>query len=151
MAYRSGHRPRIVVGVDGSDSSVEALRWAAGQARLTGATLCVVTAWDYPEHATPFGIVPELPITFDPIEEARLALDTLVEEVLDAHPGIIVLRDVVHGAPAPVLLEYAQDAELLVVGRSGRGALAGALLGSVSGRCVTHASCPVAVIRRTEN
>jgi nucleotide-binding universal stress UspA family protein len=151
MADGSGHESRVVVGVDGSDSSVEALRWAARQARLTGATLCVVTAWDYPEHATPFGIVPELPATFDPVEKARLALDALVGEVLDSDPGIVVVRDVVHGGPAPVLLEYAQGAELLVVGRRGRGALAGALLGSVSGRCLTHASCPVAVIRRPEN
>ncbi|HUY21173.1 MAG TPA: universal stress protein [Acidimicrobiales bacterium] len=139
--------PTIVVGVDGSDSSVVALRWAARQARLAGAALSVVAAWDYPEHPTPFGIVPDLPASFDPVDATRQALDALVENVLGADPGIDVRCTVMHGAPAPVLLDAAKAAQLLVVGGRGRRSLTGALLGSVSRHCVTHAPCPVAVIR----
>jgi len=149
MRQETGHEPRIVVGVDGSSSSVEALRWATRQARLRGAILSIVTAWDYPEHPTPFGIVPDLPIGVDPMEASRRALGTLVDEVLGADPGIVVDCHVVHGAPTPVLLESARGAELLVVGSRGRGTVSGALLGSVSLHCVTHASCPVAVVHVT--
>ena len=147
MDHGTTPAPTIVVGVDGSASSVAALRWAARQAERCGATLSVVAAWDYPERPTPFGIVPDLPATFDPVDATRHAVDALVADVLGADPGIDVRCTVVHGAPTPVLLGAAQGAELLVVGSRGRGSLAGALLGSISAHCVAHAPCPVAVVR----
>jgi nucleotide-binding universal stress UspA family protein len=144
MAERASQSRRIVVGVDGSDASVAALRWAAHEAGLRGATLSVVTAWDYPQHRTPFEIVPDLPPTFDPVEVARRALDKLVNDVVGRDPGIVCRVE--PGAPTTVLLEFAQDAELFVVGRSGLGAVAGAMLGSVSSHIVTNAPCPVTVV-----
>jgi len=138
---------KIVAGVDGSESSIAALRWAARQAELTGATLHVVTAWSYPEHPTPFGIVPDLPLSADALSDARQKLVEVVGAELGGHVGITVHTEVVHGNAAPVLLDAARDADLLVVGSRGQGAFAGMLLGSVSEHCVRHATCPVVVVR----
>ena len=136
----------IVVGVDGSDGSLEALRWAAGQARLAGASLHVVTAWAFPEHGTPFGIVFDLTSVADPIAHAREALSRAIAATLGDHEGIEVRADVLPGDEAPVLLDAARDADLLVVGSRGRGAFVEMLLGSVSEQCVRLARCPIVVV-----
>lgn len=136
----------IVVGVDGSKGSLQALRWAAAQAQLTGASLHVVTAWAFPEHGTPFGIVFDLVSVADPTALAREALERAIFDTLGRHEQIEVRAEVITGDEAPVLLEAARDADLLVVGNSGRGAFAGMLLGSVSEKCVRHAPCPIVVV-----
>lgn len=133
----------IVVGVDGSEPSKEALRWAARQARITGSTLHVVAAWEWPVS---WGWSPPYPANFDPERDTRQALETTVEEVLGR--DIDVRMMVREGRPAPVLLDAAANAELLVVGSRGRGEFAGMVLGSVSEHCVHHASCPVVVVHR---
>jgi nucleotide-binding universal stress UspA family protein len=138
---------KIVVGVDGSESSIGALKWAARQAELTGATLHVVTAWAFPEEPTPFEIVPHLPLGPDRLAEPREELDKTIVAVLGSHPSITVIPEVRSGHVVPVLLDAARDADLLVVGSRGRGAFAGMLLGSVSEHCVHHARCPVLVVR----
>ena len=134
----------IVVGVDTSDSSKEALRWAARQAELTGARLRVVIAWEIPTMA----FWAPLPEGLDLAKDAREALDKTLEEVLGPEPKVSVSTVVVEGHPAPVLLEQSGDADLLVVGSRGHGEFTGMLLGSVSEHCVAHASCPVVVIRQ---
>ncbi len=139
---------KIVVGVDGSEPSIEALEWAARQAGLTGATLDVVTAWAFGEEPTPFGIVPPVLSEGDPLAEARIKLDELVAGVRRRHNLIKVRPVVVRGHAAAVLEEEARDADLLVVGNRGRGALVEMLLGSVSEHCVRHAACPVVIVRR---
>ena len=138
---------KIVVGVDGSEPSIEALEWAAHQAELTGTTLDVVTAWAYGEEPTPFGIVPAVLPEGDPLAEARSKLDELVGAVRRRHNLIAVRAVVVRGHAASVLLEDSQNADLLVVGNRGRGALVEMLLGSVSEHCVRHAVCPVVIVR----
>ncbi|MGD0321176.1 MAG: universal stress protein [Acidimicrobiales bacterium] len=135
---------RIVVGVDGSASSKEALKWAARQAELTGAWLVVVTTWRY--H-TSLGWVAPYPADFDPEADARHALDANIEEVLGPSPSVEVRTEVVEGHPALVLVETSKGADLLVVGSRGYGGFTGMLLGSVSEHCVTHAHCPVLVMR----
>ena len=80
----------IVVGVDGSEPSLKALRWAAEQARLTGATLRVVTTWEVP---TGTGWVPTFPVDYDPEAVAGQALDEAVIETLGADPDVAVERD----------------------------------------------------------
>lgn len=134
----------IVVGVDGSDSSKDALRWAAQQARVIGAELRVVTTWEYP---TSFGWAPAYPSDWDPQTDASKALSEVIDEVLGRDPGVPVRIDVTEGRPAPVLIERARDAVLLVVGSRGHGAFAGMLVGSVSEHCVSHSPCPVVVVR----
>jgi nucleotide-binding universal stress UspA family protein len=139
-----GADPRIVVGVDGSRSSCQALRWAARQAKLTGASLEVVACWEFP---TAYGWVPQYPAGFDPSGDARRALEGTVAEVLGEDPGVEIGLSVVEGHAAPVLVEAARGATLLVVGSRGHGGFTGMLLGSVSEHCVSHAPCPVTVVR----
>ena len=137
---------RVLVGVDGSESSIRALRWAARQAGFMGAALEVVTVWTFPEHAAPLGIVPQVPWPEEMLVVAQDELDKLVDRVLPERDPHQVHAHVIGGSAAPVLLEAAQDADLLVVGSRGRGTVAELLLGSVSERCMRHAKCPVVVV-----
>jgi len=137
---------RVVVGVDGSEPSLRALRWAARDAELTGAVLDVITVWTFPEHAAPLGLVVRVPWPEDVMAQARQALDALIERELPGWDSQRVHAQVIRGSAAAVLLEAARDADLLVVGSRGRGAFADLLLGSVSERCVRQAPCPVVVV-----
>lgn len=135
-------RPVIVVGVDGSESSRDALRWAARQAKVTGADLHAVTAWHLPE------IYAYEPRDYE--ADARKALDHAVEQALGPDPGVPLVTRVVLGDPAPVLIDASRGAQLLAVGSHGHGGFVGMLLGSVSQHCVGHAQCPVVVVRHRE-
>jgi len=133
---------RIVVGVDGSESSRGALRWAARQAKLTGASLEVVIAWEVPpvyhwSSSSPSGLR----------VGAESILQEAVTDVLGDDPDVNVIPAVVEGHPVPVLLNAANGASLLVLGSRGHSTFSGILLGSVSGHCVIHATCPVTVVR----
>jgi Universal stress protein UspA and related nucleotide-binding proteins len=138
-------QPRIVVGVDGSPSSKQALRWAIGQARRTGATIDAISTWEYPSTYSWGPIV-------EGDELAKLCAQQLsdtVLEVADEDPPVPIRTHVFEGHPASVLTREAKGAQLLVVGCRGHGTFVGALLGSVSQYCVHHAPCPVVVIRPT--
>lgn len=135
---------RIVVGVDGSDGSKHALRWAAKQAGYTGATLEVVAAWDYP---VTYGWVPVPPEDYALADFAEKSLNDAINEVFGAEVPENIQRRVVQGHPAEVLVGASKGAELLVVGSRGYGGFADALLGSVSTYCVHHAHGAVTVIR----
>ena len=139
----------IVVGVDGSDSSVDALRWAAGQAKLIGASLRVVAVWHYPVS---LGWAPAWPEDWDPGAEAKKALAGVVEKELGADPGIPIEQEVVEGHAAEVLVAFTEKSlsDLLVVGSRGHGAFAGMLIGSTSEFCASHAKCPVVIVRHTD-
>ena len=139
---------RIVVGVDGSAGSRHALQWAANEARLRDAPLTVLLVWQWPAGA--YGEVGLGALDADLFEDlAKLAeqrLDeicTLVAPVLD---GLDLERRVVEGAVAPVLVEAAGSADLLVLGTRGHGGFAGLLLGSVSQQCIHHSPCPTVVV-----
>jgi nucleotide-binding universal stress UspA family protein len=141
-------RSRIVVGVDGSEGSKRALRWAARQAGFTGATLEVVTGWDYPAF---YGFAPAIPDDIDFSRGAERAQGEALDDVFgtDRPAGMETL--VVARHPAVALVEASEHADLLVVGCRGHGAFADALLGSVSTYCVHHARCPVTVIRAADH
>jgi nucleotide-binding universal stress UspA family protein len=144
MTDMTSGSPRIVVGVDGSDGSREALRWAIRQAELTGAELDVVTAWEYPAF---FGWAP---VGVDSADFAKIAEETLsgaLSEAFGAERPGWVSAQVHEGYPADVLVKAAEGADLLVVGCRGYGGFTDALLGSVSTYCVHHAHGPVTVIR----
>jgi nucleotide-binding universal stress UspA family protein len=140
----AAHGGRIVVGVDGSEMSVRALRWAARQADLTGAGVEVVACWDWPSS---YGWGSPLPADYRPDADTEAALDEILATARQAHPGVTFRPRVVEGHPARVLVEASAGADLLVVGSRGHGEFAGMLLGSVSGHCVTNAHCPVLVLR----
>ena len=130
----------VVVGVDGSAGSRQALRRAAVEAIAHHATLVVVMVWglfDQPGHGS-----------FDPHHDAGRAQDTL-EEIVDDEvttPQPDTVLQVVNDLPARALLEAGRGAWLLVVGSRGLGGFQGLLLGSVSQQVVHHAPCPVLVV-----
>lgn len=138
---------RIVVGVDGSPQSLEALRWALNQAEATGASIEAIHAWQIPvAYGAPVAVMPGESFA----ASAERALGESVEQVLGERTDIQVTRVAEQGLPAKVLLEHSRGAELLVVGSRGRGGFKGLLLGSVSQHCVSHAHCPVVVIRHED-
>ncbi|HWD62918.1 MAG TPA: universal stress protein [Humibacter sp.] len=135
--------PRIVVGVDGSDPSLDALRQAAKYAPLLGATIEAVITWSYPVSVGPY-------VMGDGPSFEDLAKDTLEHSLEDAFGDDIpagLSTAVAFGHPAQVLIEHSEGAELLVLGSRGRGGFAGLLLGSVSSECASHAKCPVLIVR----
>jgi nucleotide-binding universal stress UspA family protein len=133
-------RPLIVVGVDGSEPSVAALRWAIRQARSTGGEVRAVLAW---EIAAPFGYVPD----YGDVDWAEGARDALAQALQgEPDPEVPITAEVVRGHPADVLAEQSRSADLLVVGSRGHGTAAGMVIGSVSLSCVHRAHCPVVVV-----
>jgi nucleotide-binding universal stress UspA family protein len=140
----------IVVGIDGSEPSGDALEWALAEARLRDDVLRVVCAWDIqPIAYGAMGFIPPV----DPASSKRAA-EEAVAQLLDAHAGtakgVRVERSIVQGAAADVLVEAAKGADLLVVGSRGHGSAAGLLLGSVSMRSAHLAPCPTVIVRHEQ-
>ena len=131
----------VVVGVDGSEESRLALRWAFEYSQMSGAPLEAVIAWKIPAS---YG----WPTSYDDVDLEKRAQETLQETVRDVlGESAPVTRRLAHGHPAIALVAASEHAQLLVVGSRGHGAFTGMLLGSVSQHCVQHAHCPVVVIR----
>lgn len=133
---------RVVVGVDGSDQSKQALRWAANFATSAGAGLDAVAAWEYP---TSWGWS-AVPLGWSPGHDMEKALTETVDAVFGAQRPKDMRLDVREGNAAKVLLDESRDAIMLVVGSRGHGGFAGLLLGSVSANVAEHATCPVLVV-----
>jgi nucleotide-binding universal stress UspA family protein len=143
----SSPQQHVVVGVDGSLESIEALRWAARYAAATGATISAVHAWHYPAAGpVPAGRPPQ-PITDQVKAMMQETLDKALTKVFGTTTPASVSTKVAYGHPAMVLVNESALADLLVVGYRGHGAFHGMLLGSVSIHCVTTAQCPVVVVR----
>ncbi|MFE0577497.1 universal stress protein [Streptomyces sp. NPDC058874] len=142
--------PLIVVGVDGSSHSGEAVRWAVEQARLTGGRVHAVMAWEW--NRNPFAVgmaqaqfAEQEAVTAE--EAARRKLADTVTAAVGASPGVPVFRRVEQGPPAQVLVDASKEADLTVVGTRGYGGFKGALLGSVSQQVVQHSASTVVVVR----
>ena len=144
-----GYKPRIVVGVDGSASSEQALRWAVRQAELTGAALEAVIAWHFPFIAAGYTWPPTGAgmTTTDFRKAAERVLADTVSRVTSRGWPADVTQVVLEGEAAAVLIRESAGADLLVVGSRGHGGLAEAMLGSVGQHCVHHAACPVVIVR----
>jgi nucleotide-binding universal stress UspA family protein len=145
MSSQTRPSKRIVVGVDGSPASIDALRWAARQAELTQSSIQAVITWQVPNQ---FGD----DFYGDQFDWADIAQRTLDAALVEAGGGTPFTGDAVvfQGHPARSLVDISEEAELLVVGSRGHGGFTGLLLGSVSEYVVTHAGCPVLVIRHRE-
>jgi nucleotide-binding universal stress UspA family protein len=137
----------IVVGVDGSEHSLQALRWAADEARLRGSSLRVVGAFTTPLMSTGYEVAAPDP------DDLRAAAETMLSAAVDATSsaglldGLDVRVEALEGHPGERLIALSVDAELLVVGSRGHGGFIGLVLGSVTTYCVHHAECPVVVVR----
>ena len=131
----------VIVGVDGSDVSKKALRWAADYAQMSRAPLHALIAWDLPAS---YG----MPAIYDDVDLESEARTTLAQTVIDAlGDSTSVTLQAERGHPAAVLVAASSDAGLLVLGSHGHGGFAASLLGSVSQQCIHHAHCPVVVVR----
>jgi nucleotide-binding universal stress UspA family protein len=138
---------RIVVGVDGSEFSTTALRLAGRMATSLNAPLEVITCLGTSDLFLASHLPEERAPTTTQLEETA---KRLVGESLERAFGNDVpeglTRTVKFGAPAKVLVEESRNAQLLVVGRRGRGGFLAQVMGSVSGACAAHAHCPVLVV-----
>ncbi|MFD9356063.1 universal stress protein [Streptomyces sp. NPDC060031] len=141
--------PLIVVGVDGSNHSKQALRWAVGHAKAIDGRVHAVMSWEW--NTNPFGVSPTVQDELVGAEEAaRQKLADTVTEAVGASPGVPVFRRVEQGAPAQVLVDASKEAEVTVVGTRGYGGIKGALLGSVSQQVVQYAASTVVVVREND-
>jgi nucleotide-binding universal stress UspA family protein len=133
----------IVVGVDGSPLSVDALRWAARLEPAVGGPILAVTVWQYTSAAA-MGSFPGQ--EWDPEADAREVLERSVADAFGRRKPEGLTTSIISGPAAHVLLQQSRHARLLVLGSRGLGGFAGLLLGSVSAACAEHASCPVLVL-----
>lgn len=144
---RNSQRAVIVVGIDGSEPSKQALRWARRLAPAFHANIDAVTVWHLPAG---YGGV-TLPGDWDPEQDMRGVLESAVHDVYgaaDLPEGVHLV--VSRGNPAQQLLEHGRDAMMIIVGSRGHGGFAGLLLGSVSAHVAEHSSCPVLVVHGSE-
>ncbi len=141
--------PGIVVGVDGSTGSHEALTWAVNQAALQHAPLTVLTVHPVVASAWTGNPVvtgrdaPELEKSRQAAEEATAKVTS---ELADGQPASVTVR-AVNGFVTQELIDASKEADLLVVGSRGGGGFAALVLGSVTTQVVGHAHCPVVVVR----
>jgi nucleotide-binding universal stress UspA family protein len=160
-----------VVGVDGSQGSLNALLWALGEARARKIPVHAVFAWNYhppwvdPGLGTmfPLGYQPEGSVPEDEFADTTVSveklLDAAISKVTETDPDrasgpVPLTRETLQGHPAHALLESVSECDTLVVGSHGHGGFIGAVLGSVSQHVVSHARCPVVVVpapQRTPN
>jgi nucleotide-binding universal stress UspA family protein len=134
----------IVVGIDGSPAAADALEWAVAEARLTGAAVEAVYAWD-PSPVVRAGAPPAdwRPLRRGAEEHAA----EIVHRVVGDAEDVWVIPRMVMGRAAEILVDESARADLLVVGSRGVGGLEGIELGSVSHHCAAYAECPVVVVR----
>lgn len=137
----NGLKGRIVVGVDGSEPSLDAIRWALRQAQLTSSKLEAVTTYHFPSQYAEF-----VADDIDWNERARSLLEESLAKV-ENEGNVEITRTTTQGHPAQVLKDASTDADLVVVGSRGHDGFAGMLLGSVSTHVSAHAHCPVVVVR----
>lgn len=138
---------RVVVGIDGSPQSKQALRWAASFAATTGARIDAIAAWHYPVSYGWSAVA----MDWNPEKDTEKALTEAVDEVFGAHRPTGIHLAVRSGYPATVLLDAAKGATMVVVGSRGHGGFGGMLLGSVSAAVAEHATCPVLVVHGDQN
>ena len=137
---------RIVVGVDGSEGSQQALQWAAREASLRGATLDVIHTYE-PSTAS-MESISSAEQAEQVLHGSRKAAEALVARLVEGLEGVEAEAHAIesHNA-AQTLVEKSKSADMLVVSSRGLGGFKSLMLGSVSQQCAHHAECPVVIIR----
>lgn len=133
---------RIVVGVDGSPSSLDALHWAHRVGSALGLAIDAVSCWAYPTSYGVGGVF----VDYRPDVMAQRVLDDALIAAFGDAPPAGLRASVREGYPAKELVDASVGAEMLVVGSRGHGGFVGLLIGSVSAYCAEHAACPVVVL-----
>jgi nucleotide-binding universal stress UspA family protein len=131
----------IVVGLDGSEHSIGALRWAVEEARLRNASVVALCAWEFPHNLSP---VVMFTTQAEPFRAEAHAVFERAVALVDPGP-VDVAEEIIEGAAALCLAEASATADLVVVGSRGRGGFTGLLLGSVSQYLAVHAQCPLLI------
>jgi nucleotide-binding universal stress UspA family protein len=130
---------RIVVGVEGSPSSLRALEYAGNQAELTGSMLQVVTVYN---GLPGYGITTGLD---------KKDAESIVRDAIDAtqkmHPTVLTKGEIVYGVAGPVLSDISEGASTLVIGTRGSAQVVGTVLGSISEYVVHYAHCTTTIVR----
>jgi len=134
----------IVVGIDGSRTSLAAAHWAARDAARRMLAVHVVLAYEWAWHGAHFTAAP--PAEAIARENAEATVHGAADEIRLALPQLVVTSEAVRGRPADVLIKAGAGADEIVVGNRGAGGFASLLLGSVSQQVATHAPCPVVVV-----
>lgn len=134
---------RIIVGVDGSASSVDALRQAARIAAAFDKPLEVVTTWTAPP------VDPYVAIEWSPEEDAEVILDDTIRRAFGEAPPEGLISRTLLGPAARTLIGLSENCFMLVLGSRGHGGFVGMLLGSVSAACAEHAHCPVLIVHHS--
>jgi nucleotide-binding universal stress UspA family protein len=138
---------KIVVGTDGSKIADLALDWAYDEAQRWSADLEVVHAWSYPYGYGGARVTVEEPPELMKLDAAKV-LEASCNGLLERKGSAVTLRPrLLAGSPARVLMDEAEDADLLVVGSRGHGGFLSLLLGSTAHQVTQHAHCPVVVVR----
>jgi nucleotide-binding universal stress UspA family protein len=136
---------RIVVGVDGSDSSSRALHFACEMARRTGDKVIVMRSWHSATVAVDhYGYLP--PLREETMVHAEAALGRMVDQARVDYPHVDIEGELTSAAAERELVDASANASMLIVGSRGLGAVAGVLMGSVSRHVLHQAHCPVALV-----
>ena len=140
--------PGIVVGIDGSHHSTEALEWALKEAAVQHTPLTVLTVHSVPVSpwtGNPVVSERDADDQMDMLKAAEKLTDDVVSQLGEARPDSVTVR-AINGFPAEALIEASMDADLIVVGSRGAGGFAKLMMGSISSQVVEHAHCPVVVV-----
>jgi nucleotide-binding universal stress UspA family protein len=142
----------IVVGVDNSEGGRAALQFALEEAKLRGARLRAVHAWQFASIGAPgieAGSQPMCRVELADVQRSvQASFEATLREAIPDHGDIDVEHRIVEGTAAAALVEESRGADLLVVGSRGLGGFRGLLLGSVGQQVAHHAACPVVIIPR---
>jgi nucleotide-binding universal stress UspA family protein len=139
----------IVVGVDGSPPSQNALDWALNESALRKTALTVVAVT--PAAASIWGITGQLDPSEETQEKVQHAAQEIVDKAVARHGGQSVTVRTVSGVPADELIKASKGADLLVVGARGVGGFRRLMMGSVSSQVSHHAHCPVVIVPGKDN
>lgn len=137
----------IAVAVDGSESSAKAIAWAANVASKKKTSVTVVSAYNLPQFMYAEGMVPPQELYEELAAEAQDKVDAAYQAIKSVDSSIEVRGYVEESTAIDLLLKVSHSAEMIVMGSRGRGGLSGLVLGSVSAAVVSHAHCPVVVVR----
>ncbi len=138
----------VVVAVDGSTASHNAVRWAANTANKRGIPLRLASSYTMPQFLYAEGMVPPQELFDDLQAETMEKIDEARNIAYEIAPDIKIGHTIAEGSPIDMLLEMSRDVTMIVMGSRGLGGLSGMVMGSVSASVVSHASCPVVVVRQ---
>nr|WP_120491580.1 universal stress protein [Corynebacterium lactis] len=137
----------IVCAVDGSEASKTAVKWAANTAVKRGEPLRLVSSYSMPQFLYAEGMVPPQELYDDLEAETLEKINEAKEIAVSFAPDVDVSHQIEEGSPIDMLLDLSEQATMVVMGSRGLGGLSGMVMGSVSAAVVSHASCPVVVVR----